>query len=206
MKLRRILSLFRAADFGSSCRVRLAARSLPVAVLVAFLSWTSLVPATAHDVLVASEPGDGSVVTFVPTTVRLTLNNTPVALGSEILVRDGGGTNQSDGPVTIVDNHVTQAVKPGAPAGRYTVLWRVVSSDSHPIEGQFSFTASRAQSAAAPGTAAALSSPAAPARKPATEAGFPWLLAAGGTVMAVGLLMTGLYVRRRLPGGDRDAS
>ena len=43
--------------------------------------------------------------------------------------------------MSIVDNHVTQDVKPDAPSGKYTVVWRVVSSDGHPIEGTFTFTA-----------------------------------------------------------------
>jgi hypothetical protein len=127
-----------------------------------------------------------------------------MALGSEILVMDEHGSNQSDGAVVIVDNHVAQALKTGGPDGRYTVIWRVVSSDSHPIEGRFTFTAGRPSTPATPGTAA-LSSPSAPAR-PAGSAGFPWALAAGGTVLAAGLLATGLHVRRRLTDANGDVS
>lgn len=182
-------------------RVRVPVGGLVLAALVALLSLAPLTPAAAHDVIEAAEPADGSVVAAVPAAVRLTLNNPPIALGSEILVKDESGTSQSDGPVVIVDNHVDQAVKPGAQAGRYTVVWRVVSSDSHPIEGRFSFTAGRTNSTAQPGTAE-LSSPSAAARKPGEATGFPWIPAAGGTVLAAGLLVTGLYVRRRLTGND----
>ena len=56
-------------------------------------------------------------------------------------MEDTTGTDQADGPVQIIDNQVSQAVKPGAPQGKYTVVWRVVSSDGHPIEGTFGFTA-----------------------------------------------------------------
>ena len=205
MKFRRILCLMRAGDPGPARRIRLAVRGLLLTALVVLLSWTSLSPAAAHDVFEAADPSDGSVVASVPTAVRLTFNSTPITLGSEILIKDESGTNQSDGPVVIVDNHVTQALKPGAPKGRYTVLWRVVSSGSHPIEGRLTFTASRGQSTAVPGTAG-LSSPSVPARKPAGVAAFPWALAAGGTVVAAGLLVTVMYVRRRLSGGNGDAS
>lgn len=87
--------------------------------------WWPLVPvspASAHDVLEGTDPADGSVVASVPAVVRLTFNNTPIALGSEILVKDANGANQADGPVSIVDDHVSKAVKADAPAGRYTVI------------------------------------------------------------------------------------
>ena len=35
------------------------------------------------------------------------------------------------GRTRVTDNRVTQAVQPGAPAGRYTVTWRVTSIDGH---------------------------------------------------------------------------
>jgi hypothetical protein len=123
----------------------------------------------------------------------LTFSNTPLALGSEVLVKDESGTNQADGPVSIVDNHVSQAVKAGAPAGHYTVVWRVVSSDSHPIEGTFSFTAGEGAS----------SGPVTAAPKAAAPPEFSWgVVAAGGGVLVVGLVFGVLYVRRRLSVND----
>lgn len=110
-----------------------AARFLLAIVAAAFV----LVPAAAaqaHDVLVSTNPADGSVVATVPATIGLTFDHTPIAIGSMIRVQDVTGADHSDGPVSIVDNHVTQAVKSDAPAGKYTVVWRVVSADGHPIE------------------------------------------------------------------------
>ena len=40
-----------------------------------------------------------------------------------------------------MDNVVSQPVRPETPGVEYTVIWRVVSSDGHPIEGTFGFTA-----------------------------------------------------------------
>lgn len=152
-------------------------------------------PAAAHDVLEATEPANGAAVTSVPSVVRLTFSNTPLALGSEVLVEDESGTNQADGPVSIVDNHVSQAVKAGAPAGQYTVIWRVVSSDSHPIEGTFSFTAGQSTSS--------VPVSATPAPKPPAAAEFPWgVAAAGGAVLLGGMVVLVLYVRRRLSEND----
>ncbi|RAN74325.1 copper resistance protein CopC, partial [Bacillus sp. SRB_336] len=97
--------------------------------------------AQAHDVLEATTPSDGSTIGTVLEQITMMFNNTPTAIGSEILIKDGTGTNWANGPVDIVDQVVTQGIKPGAPAGKYTVQWRIVSSDSHPIEGTFTFTA-----------------------------------------------------------------
>ncbi|MFK4299789.1 methionine-rich copper-binding protein CopC [Arthrobacter sp. GAS37] len=165
-----------------------------LAALLGVFALAPVSPAAAHDVLEATEPADGSVVAAVPSVVRLTFNNTPIALGSAILVKDQSGTNQADGPVSIVDNHVSQPVKAGAPAGHYTVVWRIVSSDSHPIEGTFTFTAGTSST---PGSATPTTAP-----KPAETAGFPWGVAAVAVVLAAGLLGAGLYVRRRLSGND----
>ena len=160
-------------------------------------------PAVAHDMLEATEPANGSTVASVPPTIRLTFMHTPIALGSRILIKDETGTNQSDGPVVVVDNHVSQAVKAGAPAGRYTVAWRVVSPDSHPIEGTFSFTAGVGDGTGQAATAHVPASPA-PAPKTGGTVAPPWGLAAVGAVLAAGLAGTALHVRRRLSVNDAD--
>lgn len=97
--------------------------------------------AEAHATLQGTDPANGSVVGSVPAQIGLTFDHAPLALGSVIRVEDATGTDRADGSVTIVDNHVTQALKPGAPEGKYTVSWRVASTDGHAIEGTFTFTA-----------------------------------------------------------------
>ncbi len=180
---------------------RSAAAGLLLAAFATVLAPVS--PAAAHDMIEATEPVSGSTVASVPPTVRLTFMHTPIALGSRILIQDETGTNQSDGPVVVIDNHVTQAVKAGAPAGRYTVAWRVVSPDSHPIEGTFTFTAGGTGGAGQPGTAS-IPAAALPAPKAAAPVAPPWGLAAGGALIAVGLAGPALHVRRRLAVNDAD--
>ncbi|MEV8146679.1 copper resistance CopC family protein [Arthrobacter sp. NPDC080073] len=182
------------ARYGAG-RLPRAVAGFFLATLAAVLALVPVSPASAHDVLEGTEPANGSVVATVPSVVRLTFNNTPIALGSQILVRDANGTNQADGPVSIVDNVVSQAVKADSPAGRYTVVWRIVSSDTHPIEGTFTFTAG-------PGATAVSGSPAA-VPEPAGSTGFPLpvaVIVAG--VLAAGLVAGGFFVRRRLSGND----
>lgn len=187
-----------------------------------FLTATMLlgaVPASAHDAAESSSPVQGATVPTPPEQVSITFNNNPLALGSQVRVNDAAGTNWAEGDVEIVDNVASQKLKEGAPAGLFTVVWRVVSSDSHPIEGTFTFTAtSAATGALAPGsgsTTAATSPPATPGAVPTlgtAEPGmtpapeivadssepFPWSLVIFASV-AVGLLVTlAVLARRRL--------
>ena len=161
---------------------------LPLAT-AGFLLFSSA-PAQAHDALESSNPANGSTVSTMPEKIELTFDHTPIAINSIVRVEDATGTDQADGPVSIVDNQVSQAVKPGAPQGKYKVVWRVVSSDGHPIEGTFTFTAGGPTSvpSAAPAAAAA-------------DTGLPGqLVAAGvvGAVLLIGLVVAGFMIRRRL--------
>lgn len=149
-------------------------------------------PAQAHDVLESSDPADGSTVPAVPAQIGLTFDHTPMGIGSVVHVQDANGTDQADGAVSIVDNHATQAVKAGAPGGKYTVTWRVASSDGHPIEGTFTFTAGAVNAAAAP------SAPA-PAAAASGGPGVGALVAGGGgALLVIALVVVALLVRKRL--------
>jgi methionine-rich copper-binding protein CopC len=167
-------------------------------------------PASAHDVAESSSPADGATVATAPAKVSITFNNTPLGLGSEVKVTDAAGTDWTDGKVEIVDNVASQKLREGAPAGKYTVVWRVVSSDSHPIEGTFAFTATAAAAGAtsAPvetvGTAQPGAAQATGTVRDSSEP-FPWSIVVFG-VVALGLLVTlGVLARRRLSIADEPA-
>ena len=180
-------------------------------------------PASAHDAVESTSPAAGATLPTPPATVSLTLTNKPLAIGTQIKVSDAAGTNWADGAVEIVDNVASQKLKTGAPAGSYTVQWRVASADGHPIEGTFTFTAAEAGAGATaggtapasgsvptlgtaePGTTIAPSPPAPDASQP-----FPWSIVIFVAV-AVGILVAlGLMAKRRLKDGavgdDRDGT
>ncbi|AXJ09669.1 copper resistance CopC family protein [Arthrobacter sp. PM3] len=167
-------------------------------------------PASAHDTAESTSPAAGATVATPPEKVSVTFDHNPLALGSQILVNDAAGTNWADGPVEIVDNVAAQKLKAGAPAGLYTVQWRVASSDGHPIEGTFTFTATAGSTGGAtaapavptagtaqPGTTQA------PAPAPEETPSIPWSVMIFVAV-AVGILVAlGLMAKRRLtPGPD----
>ncbi|RAM36304.1 copper resistance CopC family protein [Arthrobacter globiformis] len=169
-------------------------------------------PASAHDAAESSSPADGATVATAPAKVSITFNNTPLGLGSQVKVTDAAGTDWADGKVEIVDNVASQNLREGAPAGKYSVVWRVVSSDSHPIEGTFSFTATAAAAGATAVPVPTVGTPQ-PGATQATGAApdssepFPWSIVVFAAV-ALGLLITlGVLARRRLgvsdePDGD----
>jgi copper resistance protein C len=177
-------------------------------------------PAAAHDAAESSSPAEGASVPVPPEKVSVTFSNNPLGIGSAFSIKDASGTEWADGAVEIVDNVASQKLKAGAPAGQFTVAWRVVSSDSHPIEGTFSFTAAAAGGAvpAASTTAAATvpavgTAPAIGTAQPGQTAApdpagsgepFQWSIVIFAAA-AVGLLATlAIGARRRLKAGTDD--
>lgn len=142
----------RTVTIMDSIRRSLATLAVALCVLTVPVS-----AASAHDSLSGSNPQGGQTVAQVPASITLTFSEPPLALGSEVTVADSDGKNWATGTVDIVDKVASQAVGPDAPSGEYTVTWRVVSADSHPIEGTFQFTATadHAASRTAATTAAA---------------------------------------------------
>lgn len=182
---------------------------LGTAILTAALLG-AVAPASAHDAAESTSPASGATVAAPPEKVSVTFNKNPLALGSQMLVNDAAGANWADGAVEIVDNVVSQKLKPGAPAGAYTVVWRVVSSDSHPIEGNFTFTAT----AGAAGSTAAAAVPTMGTAQPGTPEPsrpansaepFPWsIVIFVGTAIGI-VVVLGLMAKRRLAGRDDQA-
>lgn len=182
-------------------------------------------PAAAHDAAESSTPAAGASLPAPPEQVSVAFNNKPLGIGAAFSVKDASGAEWAEGPVDIVDNVASQKLKAGGPAGEYTVAWRVVSSDSHPIEGTFAFTAASAGQGAAPaasptaagtvpapGTGAG-TAPAMGTAQPGTT-GEPEQVGSGEpfqwsivifALVAVGLLATlAILARRRLTAGTDD--
>lgn len=101
-------------------------------------------PAAAHNVLISTDPADGSTVPSAPDAITLTFNEPAVALGTQIQVTGPDGSELAVGEPQLVDNSVVQPLAEERPAGAYQVVWRVTSADGHPIEGVLAFDATDA--------------------------------------------------------------
>ena len=146
---------------GTSRRLRRVAAALGLAAAVALTATGTVVAtaqaASAHSVLVSSSPASGATVASAPADVTLTFDEN-VRAPAFVVVRGPDGTRADQGSPQILDATVTQPLRPALPAGDYTVDFRVVSADGHPVEEQLSYTVAGAAAGAA--AAPAASSPA----------------------------------------------
>lgn len=142
-------------------------------------------PASAHTSLTGANPAANATVA-PPSQIVLTYAD-PVQL-PQVVLTDAGGGRREAGKARAVDDKVTEAVKGTLPNGVYTVGWRVVSPDGHPISGTYRFTVTGSTGAgAAPGASAA----SAPAAKTAGNgsggsSGWLWIGLAAAVVAIAG--------------------
>jgi methionine-rich copper-binding protein CopC len=110
------------------------------------LSLAPALPATAHTDLVSTNPADGQTVDNPPEQLRLRFAEDMLDGGARVVARDDEGVDVAVGSPRVDGSVLTASWPSSADAGRYTVAWRAVSDDGHPLEGQFVFTI-RAQDA-----------------------------------------------------------
>ncbi len=124
-------------------RSRAAALLLAAAAALATLL-IAAPPAAAHATLTGSSPADGEVVATAPERVTLTFSEQVALADDAIRVLDPEGRSVTGGEPTDVstDDTVSHAIalRDGLADGTYTVVWHVVSADSHPISGAFTFS------------------------------------------------------------------
>ena len=96
-------------------------------------------PAAAHAELVSTDPGEGARLEEAPDRVTLTFTE-GVSLGAgHTRVLDASGERVDTGSATVEGDSVVVPLRGDLPDDGYLVTYRVVSADSHPISGAFSF-------------------------------------------------------------------
>ena len=148
-------------------------------------------PALAHNVLISSDPANGASVAAGPPKISLTFDQyVQGADVNQIAVTGPGGGQWAEGPISVVDNVVSAPLRPLGPAGKYTVGYRVLSADGHPVTGELSFTLTAAGTGT-PATVDAAKSPgsSSSAAPQSGSTGVPiWVWIAGAVVLlAIGL-------------------
>ncbi len=147
----------------SSYRARLSRGARPratgtgslVTLLVLAALFLPTAPAFAHDELLESTPADGAKLTEAPTEVQLVFGEGVQESGSAIVVQGEDGSRY-DQPNTfaVEENVATVQLAKNAPAENYTVTYRIVSEDGHPVSDSFEFrvaaTSSPSTSASSP--------------------------------------------------------
>ncbi|WP_421084498.1 copper resistance CopC family protein [Rothia nasimurium] len=110
-----------------------------------------LAPAAAHDELVSSYPADGDTMAVGVDEISMTYsgNIMDVDGANQVVVTNAAGENVTEETPDIEGQTVSQDLSSAAlEPGTYTVTWRVVSSDGHPIQGTFAYTVGEGQDAA----------------------------------------------------------
>ncbi|WP_033295981.1 copper resistance CopC family protein [Amycolatopsis jejuensis] len=149
-------------------------------------------PALAHNVLVSSDPASGASVAKGPAKITLTFDQyVQNADVNQIAVTGPDGGQWAEGPVSVENNVLSAPLRPLGPAGKYTVGYRVLSADGHPVSGEIPFTLTTAGTGtpAKVDAAKAAGAPAQTAPQENSSSGVPiWVWIAGAVVLlAIGL-------------------
>ncbi len=113
-----------------------------IATLVAVLALLAAAPqAFAHNTLTGSDPKEGAKVDVAPDKVTLTFDQ-EVQSGdvNQVVVNGPDGGQWARGPVKVDGTEVTRALGELGPAGEYTIGFRVLSADGHPVTREIPFT------------------------------------------------------------------
>jgi methionine-rich copper-binding protein CopC len=116
--------------------------SLARALLLALaVSASGAGPAHAHSGLERAEPPAESALPRAPKDVKLHFSEQLEPAYSSVRVEDANGVQVDgrDGHVDRANPRLLRASLKSLEAGVYTVIWRVLSVDSHVTEGQFTF-------------------------------------------------------------------
>ncbi|MEU7644222.1 copper resistance CopC/CopD family protein [Streptomyces huasconensis] len=110
-----------------------------VAATGAFLAGAA--PASAHAALTGSDPKQGAVVKKAPAQVKLTFSEKVAMADGSVRVLDPAGKRADAGKTADLGaNTYGVKLRKGLPDGTYTVAYQVVSADSHPVAGAFTFS------------------------------------------------------------------
>ncbi|MBK6764052.1 MAG: copper resistance protein CopC [Micrococcales bacterium] len=166
-------------------------RRLWALLAMALLAVTAVTPAVAHTDLVSSDPADGQTLSAPPEQLTLRFGEDILDGGARVVAEDDRGAKVALGPVQVAGPDLIATWPQTAAAGKYTVAWRAVSDDGHPLEGTFAFTVTSADESPTPDIPTADPSPVADDQAQGTGVN----LAVPG-LFVIGLVAVGLIVWR----------
>lgn len=149
--------------------------------------------ASAHESLTDSSPRSGEVLESGPSEIALIFSGQLLEDGAAVAVSDSDSYDWASGAPAVEDTTATLGLDQALPDGEYEVLWRVVSSDGHPISGAFTFRVGEGGS----NDSAPHATDPAVADRPAQPSGVPsWIISVA--VLAAAVAVGVGYLWRRL--------
>ena len=181
-------------------------RAFAVLALGALWALSGSATAWGHATLAASNPANDAVLKSAPSSVTLRFDEPVETVFGALRVYDTRGRRVDDGGLRQPSgDSIAVSIDRVLARGSYTVAWRVVSADTHPVHGAFVFSVG-ARSAGGQAEAARIEAGQATPRS--ISAGFGvarflalvLVLAAAGGAIALALVLTGapLGVQRRV--------
>ncbi|MFI2650723.1 MULTISPECIES: copper resistance CopC family protein [Micromonospora] len=194
-------------------RIRRSSSAGLVAAVLAALAvlLAPATPAAAHNSLQAASPAQDARISKSPAQITLKFLQKLDPAFTTIVLSDAGQRKVPTSEPAVTGTTGTVTISEPLANGSYTVAYRVVSSDGHPVQGSYSFTvadptadAAGSTASAAPDMAASAAantgadspaspSPAASLRR--ADSSGPILLVAGGIALVA--IVAGVVVLRR---------
>lgn len=151
-------------DLGAIVRIIVTS----LAVLAFWMAGAGI--ATAHTALSGSDPAAGASLAAPPTVITLTFSEDINPTFVNVVLSSADGRSWISGDPRVDGPRVVTEVQPDLPtSGAYTVGYRVVSADGHPVSGSYTFTISGVPGEVPPASASASPTPSITAT-PSTEA------------------------------------
>lgn len=166
-------------------------------------------PASAHNSLRTATPARDATLPSAPAEITLEFMQRLDPAFTTIVLTDAAKRKLPTGDPVVTGAKSTVQVTDTLPNGTYTVAYRVVSVDGHPVQGSYPFTVADPTSTAAPVVAVSASAAPPPAAETASGGGPSVGVLVAGVALAVLVLVTaGLLWRRvaRHPRGTTAAS
>ncbi|KPC71741.1 hypothetical protein ADL35_32610 [Streptomyces sp. NRRL WC-3753] len=188
---------------------RASARSFALSAAAVVVLAVTAPQAAAHTELDFSSPGANAKLAGLPPRVTLTFSDEMTQKYAKVAVTGPDGESAGTGALEVQNKSVSLPVEVRAPAGRYTVGYRVVSADGHPVSGSYTFTVEKTNTAGpAPrtvesaGVVPGRTEPKTASEQASSESSVAGVtgLAGGGALILIAAA-TGVYVARRRRAG-----
>lgn len=111
-----------------------------IAVAVMAASALAAAPAWAHADLTSTTPDDGAILDAPPSRIDLTFSEPLITAAATVVVTNDQGVVVTRDRSRVDGTSVSVPWPPELPPGDYTIAFRVVSGDGHPIKGTSRFT------------------------------------------------------------------
>jgi copper transport protein len=139
MRRARLLVAAVLLALAAACLAAPAALGATTGLSASAVAAAAAVP--VHAALASTQPADGSVVSRAPQQVTASFDQTVGITADSLVVYSPSGQRVDDGQtVHVTAFEISVGLLNGLGNGTYTAVWHVISADTHPVDGAFTFS------------------------------------------------------------------